>query len=246
MSTLRVFAFSGDWGLPTTGPFALKLLAWLELAHVPYELIAADDPRKGPKGKSPWVELNGERIGDSDIIIERLSRLHGIDLDERFSVEQRAIGHAWRLTFEEHFHQVLEWELLLHPAGAAYMRALMQSRIPRPMGGFVFAMMQSHFRKQLHARGIARHAPQIIETKGRADIDALAGFLGDRPFLVGDRPSSADTAVFGLLAPAVNWPMKTPVAQYARSVPAIAGYCERMYRMCFGKNDRESGRAAAE
>jgi hypothetical protein len=32
MPDLRVFTFSPDWGLPSAVPFAIKLLAWLEIA----------------------------------------------------------------------------------------------------------------------------------------------------------------------------------------------------------------------
>ncbi len=53
MSTLRVFTFSPHWGLPSGGPSALKLMAWLKLAGIPYEQAIKDDPRKGPKGKNP-------------------------------------------------------------------------------------------------------------------------------------------------------------------------------------------------
>jgi glutathione S-transferase len=137
--------------------------------------------------------------------------------------------------FEEHFHQLLEWELFAHPAGQAYMRAAMTSKMPPVVGSVVFAMLKSHFSKQLHARGIARHSPEVIEAKGRADVDALAAFLGDRPFLLRDRPSTADAAVFGQLAPMVYWPMATPVASYARSVEPIADYCERMRKLCFAR-----------
>ncbi len=87
MTTLRVFTFTPDWGLPTVGPFALKLVAWLELARIPYEQVIEGNPRKGPKGKNPWIELNGERIGDSEIIIDLLTRRHGIDLDQGLTPE---------------------------------------------------------------------------------------------------------------------------------------------------------------
>jgi hypothetical protein len=33
MADLRVFTFSPDRGLPSAGPFAIKLLAWLELCR---------------------------------------------------------------------------------------------------------------------------------------------------------------------------------------------------------------------
>lgn len=235
MATLHVTTFSPAWGLPAGGPFDLKLLSWLKLAGIPYEQRFEDNPRKAPKGKSPWIELDGERIGDTEIIIGLLGKRFGVDLDAGLGPEQRALGHAWRRTFEEHFHQVLEWELLVHPAGAAYMKASLAEKLPPVARTLVWTMISSHMTKQLHARGIARHAPQIIEAKGRADIDALATFLGDRPFLVADQPSTADAALFGLLAPVVYWPMPTPVASYARTVPAVAAYCERMRQRCFGR-----------
>jgi glutathione S-transferase len=82
-------------------------------------------------------------------------------------------------------------------------------------------------------RGIARHEPEIITRKGRADLAALSAFLRDNPFLLTDRPTSADTAIFGLLAPTVYWPMETPVAMYARSLPNLKAYCDRMRERCF-------------
>ena len=236
MPDLRVFTFSPAWGLPSGGPFAIKLLAWLELAGIPYEQIIEDNPRKGPKGKNPWIELDGERIGDSELIIELLSKRFGIDLDAGLSNEQKSVGLAWRRTFEEHFHQVLEWELLVYPAGAAYLRKSLASKLPPLVGPPLLAALRSHFRKQLYARGIARHAPDVIAAKGRADVDALASFLGDRLFLLTERPSSADTAVFGLLAPLAYWPMPTPVATHVKTVQNILDYCNRMRQRCFERN----------
>ena len=233
MPQLTVTTFTPDWGLPGIGPFDLKLLTWLKMAGIPYEQRFEDDSRKGPKGKSPWIELDGERIGDTEIIIGLLAKRFGVDPDAGLNAEQRSLGHAWRRTFEEHFHQVLEWELLVHPAGAAYMKASIARTAPPVLAGFVWAMVSRHMRNQLYARGIARHAPEVIEAKGRADIDALATFLGDRPFLVADRPCTADAAVFGLLAPAVYWPMPTPVASYARTVTPIKSYCDRMRQRFF-------------
>jgi glutathione S-transferase len=237
MPKLRVFTFSPDWGLPSAGPFAIKLLAWLELAGVPYEQVIEDDPRKGPKGKNPWIDLDGELIGDSELIIDLLSKRFAVDLDAGLTDEQKAIGLAWRRTFEEHFHQVLEWELFEHPAGATYLRKSMLSKMPAVIGPLFFSMLRSHLRKQLYARGLARHSADIIEAKGRADIDALAVFLSDKPFLLGKQPSMTDAAVFGLLAPMVYWPMHTPVASYAKSVRTIADYCDRMRQQCFKRKD---------
>ena len=41
MTTLRVFTFTPDWGLPSAGPFAIKLLAWLV---TPFYCPHCDEP----------------------------------------------------------------------------------------------------------------------------------------------------------------------------------------------------------
>jgi glutathione S-transferase len=234
MAELRVFTFAPAWGLPTSGPFALKLLAWLNLAGVPYEQKYEDDSRKGPLGKSPWIELDGERIGDSERIIAHLTDRYAVNLEADLSPERKAVAHAWARSFEEHFHQVLEWELFCHPAGRAFIEASVAAQVPPVLRTVVSRVLCRHFRRQLQARGIARHAPEVIAAKGRADLDALAIVLDGQDFLAGDRPIAADAAVFGQLAPMVCWTMPTPVASYVRTVPAITAYCERMRARCFG------------
>lgn len=105
---VRVFTFSPDWGLPTTGPFALKLLAWLNLAEIPYRQVIQNNPAKGPAGKCPWAEIDGQPLGDSQRIIDHLKRYSALDLDGALTAQQRAEGRAWSRGFEEGFHQVLE------------------------------------------------------------------------------------------------------------------------------------------
>lgn len=228
MTDLIVYTFSGAWGLPSTGPFALKLIKWLEIAGLPYRQQIENNPGKGPKGKNPWIELDGERVGDTEIIIGRLARRVGFDIEAGFAPEQRALSHVVRRMLEEHFHQVLEWELFVHPAGAAYIRELAGTMVPPFVAGTAASVYSARFRKQLHARGIARHSEDIIAAKGKADIDALETLLGSKPYLAGAQPSMADVSAYGLLAPLARWPMRTPVADYIKSRPTLVAYLERL------------------
>lgn len=228
MSELTVSTFSADWGLPSTGPFALKLIKWLELAGIPYRQAIENSPGKGPKGKNPWIELDGERIGDTEIIIELLARRSGFDIEAGLSPEQKALSHAVRRMLEEHFHQVLEWELFVHPSGSAYLRELAATIVPKPLAGTAASIFSGRFRKQLHARGIARHSVEIIAAKGKADVDAVEALLGEKLFLVADRPSMADVSAYGLLMPMAKWPMRTPVADYIKRRPGLLAYLDRI------------------
>lgn len=229
MAELTVVTFNPAWGLPSTGPFALKLLKWLDLAGLPYAQRHEENPARGPKGKNPWIELDGERIGDTEAIIEMLARRSGFDIDAGRDAAALARNHAVRRMLEEHFHQVLEWELFVHPEGAAQIRRMAEATgVPAFASGLAAAYFCRHFRRQLHARGIARHRPDVIAAKGIADLDAVTVLLGDRPYLGGDSPSMADVTAFGLLAPMAKWPMHTPVADNLKARPMLMSYIDRM------------------
>lgn len=227
---LTVYAFSPmpGWNLPSSGPFALKLIAWLGLAGLEHEVVHEDDTRKGPKGKNPWIAIDGELMGDTELIIEHLSERCAVSLDAGLSPEQVARGLAIRRMVEEHLHQVLEYELIVLDAGYAQFSALVRGNMPPVIGPMLAAYLRSHFRKQLGARGIARHAPEDIARMGRADIDALDALLGDRAWFVADRPTLTDCSVFGLLAPFVCSGLETPVATHARARPRLVRWVEAM------------------
>lgn len=228
MQPLTVVTFSPDWGLPSTGPFALKLLKWLDIAGIPYVQTHEDNSAKGPKGKNPWVEIDGERIGDTEIVIAMLAARTGFDIDAGQDPLTLARNHAVRRMVEEHLHQVLEWELFVHPAGAEYIRSKVRAVAPPVVSGIIASRVCGHFARQLHARGIARHSDEVIARKGIADLDALEGLLGGTRYFGGERPAMADVSVFGLLAPMGYWPMKTSVADNLKSRRTLMAYLERM------------------
>ncbi|MGM0585709.1 MAG: glutathione S-transferase family protein, partial [Pseudomonadota bacterium] len=61
---VTVYGFAPAWGLPSTGPFTIKLLGWLALAGVPHRFEVENNPGRGPLGKSPWAVIDGETVGD--------------------------------------------------------------------------------------------------------------------------------------------------------------------------------------
>lgn len=233
MNELRVFVFSSGFGLPTMGPFALKLELWLRMAQIPYERVYEDDTRKGPKGKNPWVEIEGEPMGDTALIIEHLSREQGIDLDDHLDATQAAVATTISRMVEEHLHQIVEWELFIHEHGWRHMSAHMDQVLPRLMGPMIKRVMRGHFRKQLHARGVARHSPEVIGKMARRDLEALAELIGDGPYLFGEKPTVADATVFGQLAILRSVPAEAPAMTFVREHPVLRSYCDRILEQYF-------------
>lgn len=230
---LEVFVFAPAWGLPSSGPFACKLLAWLRLHGIAHQVVVEDDSRKGPKGKNPWVRLDGELLGDSELVIEALAARHGIELGVGLDARSRGLALGLRRLAEEHLHQVFEHELIVHDTGYRAFRAMVCADLPPVVGPLVASWLRSHFRRQLHARGVGRHAPDVIERMGRADLDALADVLGDRPWFFGDTPTDVDCAIWGQVAPFVFSGLGTPVAEYARTHPTLGPWAGRARALWF-------------
>ncbi|HEV2430640.1 MAG TPA: Tom37 metaxin N-terminal-like domain-containing protein, partial [Burkholderiales bacterium] len=89
---IKLFQFPRMFGIPNVSPFCCKLETWLRIARVPYEIVDTPDPRKGPKGKLPFIEDAGVRIGDTSLIVDHLVRTRGVDPDARLNASQRAIA----------------------------------------------------------------------------------------------------------------------------------------------------------
>ena len=58
---------------------------------------------KSKKGQLPFIEINGEEIADSAIIIRELDQRYNVNLDACLSAEQRNVAHANISMIENHF-----------------------------------------------------------------------------------------------------------------------------------------------
>jgi glutathione S-transferase len=225
--TIHLFTFPPAWGLPTCGPFGLKLEACLRMLGVPYERAYEMDNSKGPKRKSPWIVENDVQIGDSELILSHIERTRGLVLDRDIDADTRARAHVFRQSLEEHFHQIFEYELLIHEGGFATFGAAMSQIIPMEILQQIGPGIVSTLKHHLFERGIYRHSPEQIDAKGRADVDAMVQILGDKNWFFGDRPTKADASAFGLLTLCVKSGLPGPTSTYVRAQPTLVRFVDR-------------------
>jgi glutathione S-transferase len=244
--SVRLFAFDTGWGVPfpSSGPFPLKVCTWLRMAGIPYELVIQNDPSKGPKGKSPWIEHEGVVLGDSSLIIAHLTQHFGVDLDAHLSQADRALALSVQRMLEEHYHQAFEHQLFLGQGGAARVTEFVAA-LPPVLRWIVPKVLLKSLRKQLHARGLGRHTESEIIAQGKADLDALSCLLADRRYFCGDEPSSIDACLLGFLGASVYVRGDNPLFAYAASLPNLMSYCERMRARYFPETLASSQAVAA-
>ena len=90
---IKLYQYVPAWGIPNLSPFCVKVETYLIMAGLPYEVVDAI-PLQGPKGKLPFIEDNGKRIGDSRFIIEYLKQNYGDRVDGHLTPPERAVSNA--------------------------------------------------------------------------------------------------------------------------------------------------------
>ncbi len=212
-----LYQVPGAWGLPSVSPFCVKLQTWLRIAGLPYEVRLAD-PMRSPKGKVPYIEHEGRRMGDSQLIQAHLARVYGLTLDDHLSAEERARAHAVRRMLEEGTYWVLAHDRWVVDANFAHYRPVFLGFLPPVIGRLILPMIRRDMRAALRTQGTGRHTPDEIDTFGVADVDALAALLGDRPWFCGESPTSVDAAVYASVASVLAFPGES------RTKAAMAGH----------------------
>jgi glutathione S-transferase len=231
---LVVHQIPSAWGLPTIGPFSLKLETYLRLVGIPYEVVFEATPFSGPKGKLPWIEHEGQRIGDSGFIIEYLERRFGCDPNAGLDAAQRATALALRRLIEDDLYWTLVYDRWLVDENWPTTRGAVLGRIPAPLRPWIAPLARRGVRRQLAAQGMGRHTREEIHAIGIRDVGAIADLLGERPFLMGDAATEIDAVAYGLLANIALVPIASPVKDAVLGRANLVAYLERMGERYFG------------
>ncbi len=232
MSKVVLVQFPPAFGLPNASPFCVKLEAWMRLQEIEYEVRNESNPARGPKGKIPFIEHEGQAIGDSSLILEYLKHVFGKDPDAHLTPRERADALAWQRVCDDHLYWVIVYSRWLDPTGWARMKRAFE-RLPIPLRWFVPMLARRKVRGQLHAQGLGRHSPEEIYRMGSDDIEALAARVEGEGFLYGEDPVTADTVVFSTVINVIWTPIENPMVGRARALPSLDAYCRRMWERCF-------------
>jgi len=215
------------WGTPSLSPFCTKLECYLRMAEIPYK-PAAFGRGESPKGKMPYIKIAGSILGDSQLIIEELERRLAAEgkhpLDEGLTPRDAAIGRMVRRMLEEATYFVAMYTRWLTDDGYAIQRQEFKKWVP----GIIIPLIRRDIAKKLHHQGTGRHSHDEAAAMGKADYDAIAELLGDRPFVLGDQPRTVDATVFAFVEGTLGYPLDTPLKRAVEAHPNLVAYRKRI------------------
>lgn len=242
-----LYQFSRTPLLPSLSAYCLKVETWLRLNGIKYENVDHKMKFRSKKGQLPFVELNGEEIADSTIILRELSHEFGKDLDAGLTTEQRSVSHAMISMIENHLVWVVTWwrtknlDLVLKGYKVNLQHAL-GTRIPNGILNFFFKFTFGRkldwFQgaRKVKAQGMGVHTAEEVAQFGCDDLKVLSDMLADKPFFFGDEPTTLDVVAFAHLAQILYIEKDTPYSlrdYMQESCPNLVGHCSRVKERCF-------------
>ncbi len=225
---IRLYQFAPAFGLPNASPFCMKVETYLRMAGLPYECARGASLLKAPKGKFPYIEDGGRRIADSTHIIDYLKAAYGDRLDAHLAPAERAAALALQRLMEENLYWAAIHARWVENAGFEFSRQAFFSRMPWLMRAVLPHLARRGMRRELHGHGMGRHSPAEIYAIGCRDIGALADWLGDKAYFLGEQPTSIDATAYAFIANLLCVPLETPLQVCAAGRSNLAAYCVRM------------------
>jgi glutathione S-transferase len=212
-------------------PFVEKVARALQLKRVEFTVV---DPR-GPNdlkkwnpttGKMPVLDLNGEKLLDSTLILRRIDELIPapplVSRDPEIAARQRFL-EDWSDESLYWYTMALRWNPANSKATIAQLSAFVPAAL-RPVAGMVFSWQLGG---QARGQGLARlPLGTVLDELGRR-FNELEAFLGDGRYFFSDSVSVADLALFGQFATLRSGP--TPQgARLLDQRPKLSAFFDRV------------------
>ncbi len=231
---IRLYQYPPMFGIPNPSPFCMKLETWLRMTRLPFEIVRVADPRKGPKGKVPWIEDQGRSVADSALIIEYHTERYGDPLHTDLGAEERAASLALRRLSEEHLYWAIAHGRFLDAEVWPSTKAQFLAGFPAPLRPLVGRLVRKTIAKSLHLHGLGRHSRDEIYRLACDDLTALSAFLGDKPYFFGENPTELDATAYGFLAQVLWAPGARRVREHMAQTRNLPAFCERMKQAYYG------------
>ncbi len=229
---IALYTFGPFFGLPDSSPFVMKTMLLLKLAGLPYEEKRAS-PLSAPKRKLPYIEDDGVIVPDSTFIRFHIEKKYGIDFDAGLSPEQKAAAWSIEKMCEEHLYWGLVAARWADNANFAKGPAQFFNSLPFPLRPAIRALVRRKVLQASYLQGFGRHSLAEQERLAITDIDALAVLLGEKPYLMGERPCGADASVFSFVAQALAPTFETPIRAAAENHGSLIAYRGRVQQRYF-------------
>jgi glutathione S-transferase len=216
------------FGLSSLSPFCMKVEAYLKFSGLVYETRVELNPARGPKGKMPFIKMNGREIADSSLIIHELTKTHQL---RHLIIEedlQRATALAFKSMIEESLYFVLLYSRWMDEEGFGVIKKHFTKFFPPLLGGLALKIIRRNLKKQAIAQGLGRHTQDDVYQIGIEQLGALSCYLGKKDFFFEDKITEFDMTCYAFLATILYQPIDSPLKRALCEKKNLCTYVARL------------------
>ncbi|HJZ22362.1 MAG TPA: glutathione S-transferase family protein [Bradyrhizobium sp.] len=224
---LTLYSYPEMFGVADNNGYGLKVFAFLKLAGVAFTHQHVFDASAAPRGQLPYIDDDGDVVGDSEAIIAHVTARYRVGIDAALTPAQRTTNLLVTRMLDD-----LYWVM-------SYSRWKDERFYP----AFRDAFMAQHSRidaagldkardynaQRYFFQGIGRYPPQQAYARGIADLRTLADLIPADGYLHGARPTSIDAGIYGFIANIHFFPIATPLKAAVTAHPNLVRHCEAIH-----------------
>ena len=228
--SMELVVLPGAFGMRNISPFCLKIEMLLAQLELPFTVGFEADPRKAPKGKLPYLVIDGVRMGDSELIANHLDELTQGGVYGALTPLQIAQGRSVTRLVEDHLYWLMVASRWLDDEWWPNVVDGFFHIAPKLVRPLVAASARSAVRKDYKGQGLGRHTLEEQKMLARQDLAALETLAAEThgAFLFGREPVVFDFAVAGFMSGALDNQPATWFTEIAREYKALCDYTERV------------------
>ncbi|WP_397541705.1 Tom37 metaxin N-terminal-like domain-containing protein [Roseovarius salis] len=223
---LTLLTFPGHGRFPSLSPFCLKAMCLLEMSGQVWVPSYVSDPSKMPCGRLPVLRTSEALIPDSDAIQAWL-QTRGAGFDAGLDRAETAHAHALVTMAEEGLRHGLAHDRWLRADCWPATRKAFFGALPAPVRGPVAAHARRQIRRMLELQGTALFSESARLGRMGRDLDAVRATLGEKPYLFGDGPGTADAAIVPVLDMIRDLPCETGLREMVRGDANLVAWIDR-------------------
>merc|ERR1712088_939599 len=214
----------------------------LKLHGIKYQNIDHKCKFRSRKGMLPFIEINGDEVADSNMIIETLAKKFDKEMPAQLSQDQKNVQHAMIAMVENHLHwTIVHWRSKdVDNTLKGYqlnLQTAIGSKAPASLLNFYFKYTFCRKGlKKVRSNGMGVHTNEEIENFGKKDLLTLSEMLGEKEFFFGSEPAMLDLVVFSQVGQLVmvDSEQACPLRDYLEAdCKNLVGLVNRMKDRCW-------------
>lgn len=230
---LTLYSYPSLFGVADNNGYGLKVYAFLRLVGLAFRHEHVFDASKAPRSQLPYIDDDGQIVGDSGVILEHLTRKYRLTLDAHLNPAQcntdllitRLLDDLYWVMSYSRWKDERYWP--------AFRDALRREHPQLSESALLEA--KAYNANRYHWQGIGRYAPDEAMARGVADLKVLADLVSLDVFVHGARPTSIDAAIYGFIANILYYDIDTPLKQCVEAHPQLRRHCLEIHARVSGK-----------